>query len=133
MLEKDHLVLRASKNPHADVVDCVGLTLGEGITEWVAAHNEPVAISAKAYDDRRFTKLGNLPENRFEAFLSVTLIVPRKARGRHQRTASRATRVHPSRDKTETYSLDHRVFNWPTTRTSRVARALGPSSVSVST
>lgn len=68
VLEKDHLVLRASKNPHADVVDRVGLALGEGITGWVAAHNEPVAISAKASDDRRFTKLGNLPEDRFEAF-----------------------------------------------------------------
>lgn len=74
VLEKDHLVLRASKNPHTDVVDRVGLALGEGITGWVAAHNKPVAISAKASDDRRFTKLGNLPEDRFEAFLSVPVL-----------------------------------------------------------
>jgi uroporphyrinogen-III synthase len=74
VLEKDHLVLRASKNPHADVVDRVGLAVGEGITGWVAAHNKPVAISSNASDDRRFTKVGNLPEDRFEAFLSVPVL-----------------------------------------------------------
>ena len=74
VLEKDHLVLRASKNPHADVVDRVGLAMGEGITGWVAAHNQLVAISAKASSDSRFAKLGNLPEDRFEAFLSVPVL-----------------------------------------------------------
>jgi signal transduction protein with GAF and PtsI domain len=74
VLEKDHLVLRASKNPHADVVDRVSLAVGEGITGWVAAHNEPVAISSKASDDPRFARLGNLPEDRFEAFLSVPVL-----------------------------------------------------------
>ena len=74
VLEKKQLVLRASKNPHADVVDRVGLALGEGITGWVAACNEPVAISSKACDDRRFAKLENLPEDRFEAFLSVPVL-----------------------------------------------------------
>jgi signal transduction protein with GAF and PtsI domain len=74
VLEKDQLTLRASKNPHADVVDRIGLALGEGITGWVAANNKPVAISANASDDRRFAKLGNLPEDRFEAFLSVPVL-----------------------------------------------------------
>lgn len=74
VLEKDHLVLRASKNPHADVVDRAGLAIGEGITGWVAAHNQLVAISAKASSDPRFAKLGNLPEDRFEAFLSVPVL-----------------------------------------------------------
>jgi uroporphyrinogen-III synthase len=74
VLERDRLMLRASKNPHMDVVDRVGLAVGEGITGWVAAHNQPVAIPAKASDDRRFAKLGNLPEDRFEAFLSVPVL-----------------------------------------------------------
>lgn len=74
VLERDRLMLRASKNPHTDVIDRVGLAVGEGITGWVAAHNEPVAIPAKASDDRRFAKLGNLPEDRFEAFLSVPVL-----------------------------------------------------------
>jgi uroporphyrinogen-III synthase len=74
VLERDRLMLRASKNPHMDVVDHVGLAVGEGITGWVAAHNQPVAIPAKASDDRRFAKLGNLPEDRFEAFLSVPVL-----------------------------------------------------------
>ena len=74
VLEKDHLVLRASKNPHADVVDRVGLAVGEGITGWVAEHNQLVAISAQAWSDPRFQKVGNLPEDRFEAFLSVPIL-----------------------------------------------------------
>jgi hypothetical protein len=63
------------------MVDRVGLALGEGITGWVAAHNEPVAISAKASDDRRFTKLENLPEDRREAFLSVPVLCRRNLVG----------------------------------------------------
>jgi len=74
VLEKDHLVLRASKNPHADVVDRVGLAMGEGITGWVAVHKQTVAIPAKASADSRFARVGNLPEDKFEAFLSVPVL-----------------------------------------------------------
>lgn len=74
VLEKEHLVLRASKNPHADVVDRVGLAMGEGITGWVAAHKQTVAIPAKASSDPRFAKVRNLPEDCFEAFLSVPVL-----------------------------------------------------------
>ncbi|WP_252263630.1 GAF domain-containing protein [Paracidobacterium acidisoli] len=74
VLDKDQLVLRASKNPHADVVDQVGLALGQGITGWVAVHKQAVAIPARASRDARFAKLGNLPEDRFEAFLSVPIL-----------------------------------------------------------
>jgi uroporphyrinogen-III synthase len=35
VLENDQLVLRASKNPHSDIVDRLGLWLGQGITGWV--------------------------------------------------------------------------------------------------
>src|SRR5215472_16356112 len=54
VLEADELVLRASKNPHPDVLDRLKLTIGQGITGWVAKHNEPVAISEKAWQDARF-------------------------------------------------------------------------------
>src|SRR5579883_1777746 len=46
VLEQDKLVLRASKNPHADVVDRLDVRLGQGITGWVAQHREPVAIAS---------------------------------------------------------------------------------------
>lgn len=36
VLEKNELVLRASKNPHPEVVDQLSLYVGQGITGWVA-------------------------------------------------------------------------------------------------
>jgi uroporphyrinogen-III synthase len=74
VLEGDKLVLRASKIPHAGVVDTLGLPLGQGITGWVAQNLEPVAIPANAAGDARFKPFGELPEDRFEAFLSVPIL-----------------------------------------------------------
>jgi uroporphyrinogen-III synthase len=74
ILEQDQLVLRASKNPHADVVDHLGIWLGQGITGWVGWHREPVAIPEKALQDPRFKRFSDLPEDTFEAFLSVPIL-----------------------------------------------------------
>src|SRR6204780_5501181 len=74
VLEGEELVLRASKNAHPDVVDRLKLRVGEGITGWVAAHHEPVAISEKAALDPRFQFFHELPEDSYEAFLSVPLM-----------------------------------------------------------
>ncbi len=74
VLEKDRLVLRASKNPHADIVDHLGLRLGQGITGWVGQHREPVAIAMNALKDPRFKIFKDLPEDLFEAFLSVPIL-----------------------------------------------------------
>jgi uroporphyrinogen-III synthase len=74
VLEDDQLVLRASKNPHSDVVDHLGIALGQGITGWVGWHREPVAIPERALKDPRFQRFRNLPEDTFEAFLSVPIL-----------------------------------------------------------
>ena len=74
LLQDDQLVLRASKNPHSDIVDSLGIWLGQGITGWVGWHREPVAISANALQDPRFTRFKHLPEDSFEAFLSVPIL-----------------------------------------------------------
>ena len=74
VLEGDQLVLRASKNPHADLVDHLGIWLGQGITGWVGWHREPVAIPARALQDPRFKRFPDLPEDTFEAFLSVPIL-----------------------------------------------------------
>jgi uroporphyrinogen-III synthase len=74
VLEDDRLVLRASKNPHSDVVDQLGLWLGQGITGWVGWHREPVAISSSALKDPRFKRFPALSEDSFEAFLSVPIL-----------------------------------------------------------
>ncbi len=74
VLDGDELVLRASKNPHPDIVDRLKLKVGEGITGWVAEHHEPVAVSEKAAQDPRFQFFHELPEDSYEAFLSVPLM-----------------------------------------------------------
>jgi signal transduction protein with GAF and PtsI domain len=74
VLENDELVLRASKNPHEEVVDRLKLQVGQGITGWVAEHLQPVAVSHKASSDPRFKFFNELPEDTFEAFLSVPLL-----------------------------------------------------------
>lgn len=81
LLEGDQLVLRASKNPHSDVVDHLGIWLGQGITGWVGWHREPVAIPEKALRDPRFKLFKNLPEDTFEAFLSVPILCRSKLIG----------------------------------------------------
>ncbi len=74
VLQDDELVLRASKNPHEDIVDRLKLRMGQGITGWVAEHRETVAVSQNAFQDPRFKVFNELPEDRYEAFLSVPLL-----------------------------------------------------------
>lgn len=74
VLEDNELVLRASKNPHPDEVGRLSLSLGEGITGWVARYHQPVAIAQNAFHDPRFQFFNELPEDRFESFLSVPVL-----------------------------------------------------------
>ena len=74
LLEGDELVLRASKNSHPEAVGKLKLKLGHGITGWVAKHRQPVVVAQNAASDRRFRFFNELPEDRFEAFLSVPLL-----------------------------------------------------------
>jgi signal transduction protein with GAF and PtsI domain len=74
VLEGEELVLRASKNPHPDAVDRLKLRVGQGITGWVAEHKEPVAVAESAALDPRFQFFHELPEDSYEAFLSVPLM-----------------------------------------------------------
>ncbi len=81
VVEGDELVLRASKNPHAEVVDRLKLRMGQGITGWVAEHREPVAVSHNASQDVRFKFFNELPEDQYEAFLSVPILSRGRAVG----------------------------------------------------
>lgn len=74
LLEDGDLVLRASRNPHPELVNRLKLKLGQGITGWVAEHREPVAVARNASEDPRFKMFNDLPEDRFEAFLSVPIV-----------------------------------------------------------
>jgi signal transduction protein with GAF and PtsI domain len=78
---KKTLILRASKSPHKKELGAVRLKAGEGITGWVAKTNTPVVIKEKAYADSRFKTFDVLPEDRYEAFLSVPIVYKGKAIG----------------------------------------------------
>jgi uroporphyrinogen-III synthase len=81
VLEGDRLVLRASQNPHADLVDQLGLQIGHGVTGWVAEHREPVAIASNASQDPRFEAFKNVPEDQFEAMLCTPILCASKVVG----------------------------------------------------
>lgn len=76
----DDLVLRASRNPHRGVTERLKGKLRHGITGSMT-DKEPVGIGKGAYNDPRFKLFTELPEDRFEAFLSVPLISARKLVG----------------------------------------------------
>jgi signal transduction protein with GAF and PtsI domain len=79
--KKMFLTLMASKTSHKKELGAIRLKAGEGITGWVAEQNEPVAINRNAYQDSRFKSFDVLPEDRYEAFLSVPIIYKGKAIG----------------------------------------------------
>src|SRR5450755_1456145 len=70
----NEVVLQASQLPHASEIGNIRLKMGEGITGWVAQHKSVVALSHKASADARFKNFQTLPEDTFDAFLSVPLI-----------------------------------------------------------
>jgi uroporphyrinogen-III synthase len=73
VLEGENLVMRASKNPHADLVDQLDIQIGQGVTGWVAKHRQPVAIASGASNDPRFKAFKNIPEDHFEAMLCTPI------------------------------------------------------------
>lgn len=74
VLEGDELQLKASKNPHPEALNRLKMRVGEGITGWVAEHRKPVAVARNAAQDPRFLAFTELPEDRYEAFLSSPLV-----------------------------------------------------------
>jgi GAF domain-containing protein len=70
----NEIVLRASQLPHFEEIGNIRLKMGEGITGWVALHKSVVALSSNASADSRFKSFQALPEDTYEAFLSVPLV-----------------------------------------------------------
>jgi len=71
--ETKQLTLVGSKKPHENAVGNIHMKAGEGITGWVAEHHKTVAIEEKAYEDPRFKFFRELPEDKYESFLSVPI------------------------------------------------------------
>lgn len=79
--DKSELVLRASKNPHPKLIGRVTIGLGEGITGWVAQERTSVVIPNNASDDPRFKFFHRLPEDRYQAFVSVPIMMKQEVVG----------------------------------------------------
>lgn len=81
LIDTDKIVLKASQNPHKAALGKITMKIGEGITGWVAEHNRKVVINSKAYEDKRFKFFNMLPEDKFEAFVSIPIIFKDKVVG----------------------------------------------------
>lgn len=79
LITGDEVILKASQNPHQNLD--IRMKVGEGITGWVAETKKSVAISNHAYEDKRFKLFNNLPEDYFEAFLSIPIVFRSKVIG----------------------------------------------------
>jgi uroporphyrinogen-III synthase len=74
LVEDNELVLFASSEGNRQNIGRVRLRLSEGLTGWVARERRLLAISREAYSDPRFKFFKDLPQDSFEAFLSVPII-----------------------------------------------------------
>jgi signal transduction protein with GAF and PtsI domain len=81
LAEEGELVLSASTDATRSKVGKLRLRLSEGLTGWVARERRLVAISREAYNDPRFKFFKELPQDMFEAFLSVPVISRNKVVG----------------------------------------------------
>ena len=81
LIDNDRLVLCATSSPHPTQIGKVRLQMDEGLTGWVARERKMLAISMEAYKDPRFKSFSDLPEDSFEAFLSVPVIARNRVIG----------------------------------------------------
>ena len=70
----NEIVLRASQLEHPGEIGNIRMKIGEGITGWVALHKSVVALDSDASADVRFKTFQALPEDTYQAFLSVPLV-----------------------------------------------------------
>ena len=72
--DKKQLILIGSKKPHEQEIGHIILKKGEGITGWAAEHKITVVLEKQAYLDPRFKFFKELPEDKYESFMSVPII-----------------------------------------------------------
>jgi uroporphyrinogen-III synthase len=97
LAEEDQLVLYATSDPDQRSVGKVRLRKSEGLTGWVARERRLLAISREAYSDPRFKFFKDLPQDTYEAFLSVPIIAQGKVVGVIN-VQNREPRVHSGDD-----------------------------------
>jgi signal transduction protein with GAF and PtsI domain len=97
LVEHDELVLFASTDATKSKVGKLRLRINEGLTGWVARERRLLAISREAYNDPRFKFFKELPQDMFEAFLSVPVISQSKVVGVIN-VQHRDSRIHSGSD-----------------------------------
>ena len=97
LVEEGELVLYATSDANQRTLGAVRLRLSEGLTGWVARERRLLAISREAYNDSRFKFFKDLPQDTFEAFLSVPIISQGKTVG-VVNVQNREARVHSGDD-----------------------------------
>ena len=97
LVEEGELVLYATSDQDQRNLGKVRLRLSEGLTGWVARERRLLAISREAYGDPRFKFFKDLPQDTFEAFLSVPIISQGKVVGVIN-VQNREARVHSGDD-----------------------------------
>jgi signal transduction protein with GAF and PtsI domain len=81
LIDKENIVLKASQNPHKAALGKIVMKIGEGLTGWAVKHKKEVVINSKAYEDKRFKFFNTLPEDKFEAFVSIPIVFKEKIVG----------------------------------------------------
>jgi uroporphyrinogen-III synthase len=81
LIDGGNLVLRASLNPKPLEIGNIKMKIGEGIAGWAAQKQKTIAVAKEAYKDKRFKFFNSLPEDKFEAILSVPIIYRDKILG----------------------------------------------------
>ncbi len=97
LVEDGELVLSASSEPDRKNLGKLRLRLDEGLTGWVARERRLLAISREAYNDPRFKYFKDLPQDSFEAFLSVPIISQNRIVGVIN-VQNREPRIHSGSD-----------------------------------
>lgn len=72
--DKKQFILIGSKKPHKEEIGHLIIKKGEGVTGWAAEHKRTVVLEKQAYLDPRFKSFKQLPEDKYESFLSVPII-----------------------------------------------------------
>jgi GAF domain-containing protein/sugar diacid utilization regulator len=72
--EKERLVLASASEQYQQLVGKIEMSLGEGITGWVAMTRQPVILRDEAMNDPRFRYFPELEEEKFQSTMTVPII-----------------------------------------------------------
>jgi signal transduction protein with GAF and PtsI domain len=125
LVESAELILYASSDPGRKNLGKVRLRLDEGLTGWVARERRLLAISREAYSDPRFKYFKDLPQDTFEAFLSVPIISQNKVVGVIN-VQNREAKVHSGSDMEMLSTIGEQVGCLLVLSRQKVAAVSGP-------